>query len=265
MTEADFQILRDRFRNYALSFADNSEKVPQAILLKIEHTFDVCSISARIAEKEGGVFCGRGKTLALLAALFHDVSRFRQYREFRTFRDADSFDHGKISAEIFLERFPLKELSSSETELIATAIRHHNKRVLPPDLPEEILPFAKLVRDADKLSIIRIINHFLATPEQYQETAVKIGMVETPGFTKELAQAAIDGYQIAHGTMRNLNDFKISIFAWAPDINYPAAAEYVLESRLYETLRAFLPDDVMMDKLLAASLARLQKKMHERV
>ena len=60
--------------------------------------------------------------------------------------------------------------------------------------------------------------------------------------------------------MRNLNDFKLSIFAWAQDINFSAAAEYILEKRLYETLRTFLPDDRLMDELLAVSLARLNQK-----
>ena len=260
MTEPDFPALKERFRSYALSFADTPENVPQAIRLKIDHTFDVCSITDWIADREGGVFRGRGRTLALLGALFHDVSRFRQYREFRTFRDADSFDHGEISAEIFLGDFPLEELSPPETGLVAAAIRHHNKRVLPANLPEEVQPFAKLLRDADKLSIIRIIDEYLATPEEYQEAAVRIGMEETPGFTRELAQTAIDGGQIAHGAMRNLNDFKLSIFAWAQDINFSAAAEYILEKRLYETLRTFLPDDRLMDELLAVSLARLNQK-----
>ncbi len=264
LTEADHPLLKEQFRSYALSFADAPENVPQAIQLKIAHTFDVCAISDRIAEREGGVFSGRGRFLAFLCALFHDVSRFRQYREFRTFRDADSFDHGEVSAEIFLQKFPLEGLSRAETELVATAVRHHNKRVLPPDIPGEFLPFAKLVRDADKLSIIRIINNFLATPEEYQEAAVKIGMEETPGFTKALAQAAIDGGQIAHASMHNLNDFKISIFAWAQDLNYPAAAEYLVEQRLYETLRTFLPDDPMMDTLLEVSLARVRNKARER-
>ena len=74
----------------------------------------------------------------------------------------------------------------------------------------------------------------------------------------------IDGGQIAHASMHNLNDFKISIFAWAQDLNFPAAASYLLEHRLYETLRTFLPDDTLMDRLLEASLARLRDKRNER-
>ena len=54
------------------------------------------------------MFDARGRYLARLAALFHDVSRFKQYREFQTFRDADSFDHGEMSAEIFLHDFPME-------------------------------------------------------------------------------------------------------------------------------------------------------------
>lgn len=260
MSNADFDVLKNRFREYAVSFADSPDKVPQAMQLKIGHTFDVCSITDYITEKEHAAFDVRGRYLARLAALFHDVSRFKQYKEFQTFRDADSFDHGEMSAEIFLRDFPMENLTQEERDLVATAIRFHNRRVLPPGIPPEVLPFAELTRDADKLSIIKIINNFLATPAEYQEAAVKIGMEETPGFTEELARAAIAGKQIAHSDMRNLNDFKLSIFAWAQDINFSAAAEYVLEKRLYETLRTFLPDDRLMDELLSVSLARLAEK-----
>ena len=45
MSNADFDALKNRFREYAVSFADSPGKVPQAMQLKIGHTFDVCSIT----------------------------------------------------------------------------------------------------------------------------------------------------------------------------------------------------------------------------
>ena len=109
MSNADFDALKNRFREYAVSFADSPGKVPQAMQLKIGHTFDVCSITDYITEKERSVFDARGRYLARLAALFHDVSRFKQYKEFQTFRDADSFDHGEMSAENFKKKISIEK------------------------------------------------------------------------------------------------------------------------------------------------------------
>ena len=67
LTEADHPLLKEQFRSYALSFADTPENVPQAIQLKIEHTCDVCAISDRIAEREGGVFSGSCVSLRALS------------------------------------------------------------------------------------------------------------------------------------------------------------------------------------------------------
>lgn len=261
---ADLDALKNCFRSYALSFAESPEKVPQAIRLKIGHTFDVCSIATHIAARESAVFGERGRYLAELAALFHDVSRFRQYRDFKTFRDAESFDHGCVSAEIFRNEFPVEGLSEEEKKWISAAVEVHNKRTLPADLASEILPFAEIVRDADKISIIKIINDFLAAPEEYQDAVVKIGMEESPGFTEQIARDAIAGKQIAHSSMRNLNDFKISIFAWTGDINFAASAQYILDHRLYERLKTFLPESDWMDALLAAGRKRLMETAQRR-
>lgn len=258
------ELPKDRFRDYALSFAPSPEQVPSAIQLKLEHTFDVCSITDIITEREQAFTAERAKYLASLAAFFHDVSRFRQYRDYHTFRDAESFDHGAVSAEIFEREFHVEGLTPQEIRLVSTAIRHHNKRTLPQDIRQDTLPYAQIVRDADKLSILKIVNAYFALPAEQQDPAVKSGTEDTPGFTEKLVHDAIGGIQIAHADMRNLNDFKISFFAWAQDLTFPASAEYVLRNGLYPKLRAFLPDAPILDELLAVTLTRLEAKAGKR-
>ena len=199
-----FDTLKRRFREYAETFADSPETLPVPMQLKIDHTFDVCAITEFITEREMPFQSPRAKYLALLTALFHDVSRFRQFRDYHTFQDADSFDHGKVSAEILEQEFRIPDLTGQEMRIVSTAVRHHNAKILPDGLPPEVLPFARLIRDADKLSIVKIVNAYFALPPEQQDPAVRIGTEDTQGFSEKLAEDAIRGIQIAHADMRNV-------------------------------------------------------------
>ena len=59
--------------------------------------------------------------------------------------------------------------------------------------------------------------------------------------------------------MKTINDFKIALFAWSGDLNYPASAAIALDEDLFGRLRALLPADGRIDDLLASARARLAK------
>jgi len=77
---------------------------------------------------------------------------------FGTFRDAISVDHAQFGADLLfkeglIEKFGIQD--SVVLNLIETAIRNHNVFKLPDDLDEKELLFSKLIRDADKIDIMR--------------------------------------------------------------------------------------------------------------
>ncbi len=246
-----------QFRNFARSFAPPGEEPPRPNLLKLEHTFDVCSLMDEIVRGEPD-FDPEQHFTAYLCALFHDVSRFEQYRDFRTFRDDRSFDHGKRSAEIFLSDFSIPGLSPEDRHRVAVAVELHNKPKLPDTLDPDILPFARAVRDADKLSIMKLLNRHFKRPLFSQEEAVNLGMPDTPGFTEDLVLTALRGEPVKHSLMKNVNDFKISVFGWISDVNYSVSARFLLEGNYYGELRSFLPESSLLDKLYEVSAGRLR-------
>lgn len=251
------QALELQFREYARSFASPGEEPPRPNVLKVAHTFDVCELMDRIVCGEP-VFAPEQYFPAYLCALFHDVSRFEQYRDYRTFRDDRSFDHGKRSAEIFLRDFSVPGLSTEEKQWIAAAVEFHNKPKLPESLSPETLPLAKAVRDADKLSIMKLLNRHFKRPLFSREEAVSLSMPDTPEFTEELAVAAIRGEPVRHAQMKNVNDFKISVFGWTSDVNFSTSARFLLEGKYYDELRSFLPESSLLDELYKVSTMRLR-------
>ena len=244
-----------RFRDYAETFRDPDGSFPPAVRQKIDHTFDVCRITAEIVRREHDT--PEDAFLFHICALFHDLSRFEQYRKFHTFRDALSFDHGARSAELMLSGDFVKELTPDERELAAAAIRAHNKPRLPDTMPEAFLPAAKTVRDADKISILKLILTLAEHPEQ-RDPAMTLELPASPGCTPSILQAVLTGNRVLYTEMRNINDFLLSLFSWSMDINRPSAAAILLESGLYGQLAGYLDDIPGKDGILDLTHARLR-------
>lgn len=252
----NFSLFEQRFRNYAGTFAGPDGSFCFPIRRKIEHTFDVCRISGILADRSG--FSGNDLLLFHLSALFHDISRFEQYRKFGTFLDPASFDHGNRSAELIEEHGFLRELDEKDRRIILTAIRFHNKPRIPGGCPEEALSTAKMVRDADKLSILTIVWEFFTDPEK-SDPAIKLSLPDTPGFTPEILDAVMHGQPVLYSSFRCVNDFIITLFAWTADLNFPASSAFALENRLYEKLGTLLPPGPDSGRLRDMAEKRLKK------
>lgn len=92
--------------------------------------------------------------IAALIGLLHDIARFEQYTQYKTFRDLDSIDHGDYGAKI-LEKEIRKYIETSQyDEIIIKAVKNHNKYKIEEELLEKEELFAKIIRDADKIDIL---------------------------------------------------------------------------------------------------------------
>ncbi len=250
---------RAAFRAYAALFAEPDGTFCFPVRMKSFHTEDVLRIAEWIMDHEkGSAFSAEERRFALLAALFHDVSRFEQYRRFGTFRDALSFDHGARSAEIMLECFA-GNFTERERRIVADAVRIHNKPAIPPDFPAESLKTARITRDADKLSIFSLILKFFNDKTgQWSDRSMKLDLSDSPGFTESILRDVLAGKSVLHSDMRNVNDFKLSLFSWAADLNFPASADYVLENKFYSELESLLPESAPGEELFSFAVMRLE-------
>ncbi len=126
------------------------------IKLKIAHTFRVASLADTIAhslnltQDECDFAWGSG--------LLHDVGRFEQLRRYHTFNDAQSVNHGGLSADILFRegRIDAYGFPPEWYPMLETVIRLHNVYELPDSLTPEEHRFAAILRDADKIDIFRV-------------------------------------------------------------------------------------------------------------
>lgn len=148
----DFSKAIDLFENYVNKYDLNSK----GIKLKYNHTYRVVYYAEKIAESLN--LSSRDVNIVKLTALFHDLSRFKQFMEYESFKDTSSFDHAEISV-VELENNKILDmfnLTETEKEMIKDAIRFHSKLKLPAYIDEKTSLYSKILRDADKIDILEM-------------------------------------------------------------------------------------------------------------
>ena len=150
------------FANYIKENYDLSDEL---IELKYEHTKRVANLMILIASKMN--LSTREIMLSYLIGLFHDLGRFEQVNREHNFTNLQ-FDHGAYSNKIlFNDNLISKFQVPTELHLlIREAVYFHNKKDIPSNLDEYDSLFIKMIRDADKIDIIRVMSNF------YQEFSV---------------------------------------------------------------------------------------------
>ena len=140
------------FKKYAKEFNFHNKKVKY----KYYHSFRVKKFSEYLAKKLK--LSRNDKKLASFIGLYHDIGRFSQVTEFDTFEDAKSIDHAEVGYNLLKKRKFLNNFNTKEKNIILKAVKNHNKFKIEKGLNNRELMHAKIIRDADKIDIIRMIS-----------------------------------------------------------------------------------------------------------
>lgn len=158
------KIDRARARGEFKRYTDAYDAANPRIALKIDHTYRVAEACERIARGEG--WSDDDIDLAWLCGLLHDIGRFEQLRRWDTFKDADSTSHAALGVEVLFGEHPVdapavtgirRFADTGEDGLIRSSIAYHSDFRLPEGLDGRTRRFCEIVRDGDKLDIMRNI------------------------------------------------------------------------------------------------------------
>jgi putative nucleotidyltransferase with HDIG domain len=258
--------LRERFLAYARSFyADDPDPdLKAAIDLKIEHTLRVCEESRYISAALG--LAADARHLAEVAALFHDVGRFAQYARYHTFSDRKSEDHAALGVRVLREREVLSALGPAE-DLLLRVIGYHNRLALPgpDDETPTCLFFSRLLRDADKLDIFRVVTDYYRRPASQRNGWVAWELPDTPGISEAVCDDLMAGRVVHNDHLCNLNDFKLLQVGWVYDINFAPSLRRIRERGYLGMLRDALPDSPRIEEIFEKIEAYVAKRMDEDV
>ena len=256
--------LRERFLAYARSFYtdDPDPDLKKAIDLKIEHTLRVCEESRYISATLG--LAADARHLAEVAALFHDVGRFPQYARYHTFSDRKSEDHAALGVRVLREREVLSALGPVE-DLLLRVIGYHNRLALPRPDDETLtcLFFSRLLRDADKLDIYRVVTDYYRRPELQGDGWVAWELPDTPGISEAVCDDLMTRQVVDNHHVHNLNDFKLLQVGWVYDLNFTPSLRRFCERGYLRILREALPDSSRIETIFEKVEAYVAKRMEE--
>ena len=155
-----------------------------------------------------------------IACLFHDVSRFLQWTLYKTYEDAKSFDHGDKSYEILKDELIDKmNLSDEDKNIVLKACKIHNKYQIEGELTSKELVACKIVRDADKIDIMK--EQGIIT----KEGKVNKEIVDTLMQHKMVPNRMCNGSEI---------DATLRLLAFTFDVNYKYSYQLILDNKIIE-------------------------------
>ncbi len=239
MKRDELSSLKAWFTGYCDSFSSDLDEDRKNFDVKRKHTDNVCSNMLLIAEDLK--LDDERTLLAEAVALFHDVGRFPQYQQYKTFQDSISVNHATLGAKVLLENSALRGLPKEEQDLIVHAVTLHNVLTVPGELDRDLLQLVKMVRDADKLDIWRIFLEYYAQPARDKPTAVALGLPDIPEYSPEILAQLHQRKLVLLSSLKTLTDFKLLQLAWIFDLNFTASFRIVAQRNTIDRFALTLP------------------------
>jgi hypothetical protein len=150
-------------------------------------------------------------------------------------------DHALLGLKVINSSGVLSILPKKERNLIRKSTWHHNKYKIPVTEKAEVTLFSKLIRDADKLDILRIVTEHFETRDQHPNQALDFGQTDELGLTEEAVADILQERMVRIAALKTLGDMRLMYSSWIFDINFPITLAYVKERGYLERLLADLP------------------------
>lgn len=227
----DRQKALNAFREYTTHYDVSDEKVK----LKIDHSYRVCGLCQQIATQSG--FDENEIELAWLTGLLHDVGRFEQLKRYGTFIDAQSIDHAEFGADILFQEGKIRDYVEdiSEDELLEKTVRCHSAYRVPTNYTAREKKFADLLRDADKIDILKV-NIIVPFEEIYNVTTYDLKHCKV---TEEVMQAFFEEHAVLRSLKKTPVDNLVGHISLVYELVYPISRKLVYEQGYLNKLMDF--------------------------
>jgi HD superfamily phosphodiesterase len=256
MSDHDLKPFIDWFKAYTAGYITGEQGLDSGILLKREHSLEVLAKARLILDSLGWDDDLRLNTEA--AALLHDVGRFPQFARHGTFRDDLSGNHARLGVEVLSRNPLLADLPGRGRKLVLGCVFLHNKGQVPGGLPEDLEAATRLVRDADKLDIMRVIAKEVLRPGERDRTIVLNLTDSRELYSPDLLERIRHRLPIDYRRLKYVNDLVLAVCGWVHDMNYPAAFRLLLENGHLKELFSVLPAEAPITELRKDLMAQVR-------
>ena len=230
-------ISREKVRKHFSEYVSAYNAADVKVKLKIDHTWRVASLCDRLSVSLG--LCEADKDLAWLSGMLHDIGRFEQLRRYNTFVDRLSVNHAILSADILFAggeftRFA-DNCAPADSRLLEKVIRLHNVFLLPDGLTDRERTFCQILRDADKIDIMRV-NCETPRTEIYNRSEEEF---RTSGISDAVFADIMQRRNVNREHSQTAVDFLIGHIAFVFGLVYPESLRIVQEQGYLDQMLAF--------------------------
>lgn len=271
--ELDRCALKYAFIAYAAPYNIQDDR----IRLKIEHTYRVAALCERIAKSLG--LSGSDIDMAWFLGMFHDIGRFEQVKCYGTFDDSKSTDHAALSADIVfgkessdtesgmsestaaISQQIKSALSHIDAGIAELAIRSHNAYRLPDTLSEREKMFCNILRDADKIDILKVcveepaLAVYSVTEEEMRSCSV----------SDEVMKAFCDGKTVLKSIRKTAADKLVGHISLVYELVYPESLIIAKEQGYLDRLLDFSSDNSTAKEQFKLIRAKMEEYLNENI
>lgn len=262
MEQVSFVVDRKRALAAFDAYTANYDRTDEKIRLKVDHTYRVAALCEQIGSSIG--LSGQALDLAWTIGLLHDVGRFEQLRRYGTFADEQSIDHAQFGADILFRDEEIAKYLPDDTPqealaLIETAVRSHSLYRIAEDMDERGRMYCHILRDADKIDIMRV-NVDVPLTAIYNTTTQALK-------NSEVSEAVLRSFSEEHATLRSLKktpvDYVAGHISLVYELVYPISVRIVSEQGYLDKLLHFESDIAKTREQFAWMRAQVQAYMQK--
>lgn len=224
----DLEKAKSFYKEYISNYNPENPK----IALKIAHIFRTAEKAKKIAINLN--ISEEDIELAELIGMLHDIGRFEQLKQFNTYNDRESFNHGEYGAKILFEdRLIEKFIEDRQYDrIIYLAVINHNRDNIEEGLNARESLHCKIIRDADKWDIFYV---------SVIESNEALWGTSNPVFNHEITPEIFDGYmetgRIDYSKRKIKEDSLIAHIAHVFDIYFDYTLDNIKNENYLEIIK----------------------------
>lgn len=223
----------EHFHSLIIDSSESQRKVEDIRLHSLRVVDNILLLSRFMGQTEE-----EGRTAEVIA-LFHDLGKAKMIVQGTESPINIQRDHAALSASLIQQMDFYPKLSADIQLLIIKSVGEHNKLKLPKLDNEQLVLFARLLRDADKLDIYDSSYRFFKEKNGIQPI-MTFDLVNQTEVSEKIIKSILAGKTAAVEDMKTMNDYKLLLLSMAFDLNFKYTFRLMSEKqyiqKIYETL-----------------------------
>lgn len=249
-----FEDIQRKFEEFTNLYNANS----YIVNAKKDHVYNVANNSVEIAKSLN--LSNEDTMIAFLIGMLHDIGRFKQIEKYNELDDKCEMDHAEYGYKLLKDGLINQFIDIRDYDnLILTAVRMHNKLHINNSLTKREKLFCNIIRDADKLDILKRLSDKNYTYDYEFDKNCDI--------SNEVKELFFNNKSISFSAQNNKMDQVVTRLALVYDLNYKYTFERIKNKKyldLYvENLDLKGNNKVIIEKMKKHANVFLDSKLEE--